>query len=173
MGTMGERFLLFRLPEVDSSEQARRALDHAGRESEMRAELAQTVATLFGLPVCELLPRTSDDDKRLISLATLVVRARSVVERDGYSREIELIPSSEAPTRLVVVLARLLAGLDAIGVGRVTAWPVVTKAALDSIPRFAGRPWTCSAAPAVNSRLRPSPLRLTTRQIRRGARSRT
>jgi hypothetical protein len=134
MGAMGERFLLFRLPEVESGEQARRALAHAGGESEMRAELAQTVAKLFALPACEPLPRTSEDDERLISLATLVVRARSAVERDGYSREIELIPGSEAPTRLVVVLARLLAGLDAIGADRAVGWPVITKAALDSIP---------------------------------------
>ena len=39
MGAMGERFVLFRLPEVDASEQARRALAHAGREKEMRQEI--------------------------------------------------------------------------------------------------------------------------------------
>ena len=33
-----------------------------------------------------------------------------------------------------MVLARLLAGLDAIGASRDTAWPIITKAALDSIP---------------------------------------
>ena len=33
MGAMGERFILFRLPEVDADEQARRALEHAGRET--------------------------------------------------------------------------------------------------------------------------------------------
>jgi predicted transcriptional regulator len=71
---------------------------------------------------------------RLISLTQLVVRGRSAVERDGYSREIELIPESEAPTRLVVVLARLLGGLDALGASRADGWAVVTKAALDCIP---------------------------------------
>jgi hypothetical protein len=135
IGSMGERFVLFRLPEVDSSEQARRALAHAGHEHQMRSELAAAVAGLFkdGLP-SQPLERTAGDDARLVSLATLVVRARSAVERDGYSREIELIPGSEAPTRLVVVLAQLLAGLDAIGVVRAQGWDVVTKAALDSIP---------------------------------------
>jgi hypothetical protein len=86
MGAMGERFLLFRLPEVESVEQARRALAHAGREPEMRAELSQTVTQLFALPVCKPLARTSDDDGRLISLATLVARARSAVERDVPAR---------------------------------------------------------------------------------------
>ncbi len=63
-----------------------------------------------------------------------MVRARSAVERDGYSRDIELVPGAEAPTRLVIVLDRLLAGLDAIGCERGQALTVVTKAALDSIP---------------------------------------
>ena len=62
--------------------------------------------------------RTDAETDQLIALATFVVRARSAVERDGYSREIELVPGSEAPTRLVIVLARLLDGLDAIGCDR-------------------------------------------------------
>jgi hypothetical protein len=136
MGAMGERFVLFRLPKVDSAEQGRRALAHAGKELEMRAALSAAVATLLagepssGRPI----PRTTTDDERLISLATLVVRCRSAVERDGYSREIELIPESEAPTRLVVVLAHLLAGLDSIGASRQESWAVAIQAALDSIP---------------------------------------
>jgi hypothetical protein len=135
MGAMGERFILYRLPEIDQAQHARRALAHAGHETAMRGELAAAVQALFadGLPA-EPLERSEQDDDRLVSLATLVVRARSAVERDGYSREIELIPGSEAPTRLVVVLARLLAGLDAIGAPRTAGWDVVTKAALDSIP---------------------------------------
>ncbi len=47
MGAMGERFVLLRLPSVDGSEQAQRALAHAGREREMRAELGGAVAELF------------------------------------------------------------------------------------------------------------------------------
>jgi hypothetical protein len=134
MGAMGERFLLFRLPEADSAEQARRALEHAGREKAMRAELAEAVQRLLVGTGGDPRPLSKDETARLVSLTQLVVRCRSAVERDGYSREIELIPESEAPTRLIVVLAQLLAGLDAIGVGRLESWAVVTKAALDSIP---------------------------------------
>jgi hypothetical protein len=89
MGAMGERFLLFRLPQPDSDKHARRALAHAGHEAKMRAELAAAVARLFELPASKERARRSADDERLISLATLVVRARSAVERDGYSREIK------------------------------------------------------------------------------------
>jgi hypothetical protein len=133
MGAMGERFTLYRLPEVDGDVQARAALRHAGRERTMRSELAEaaraTVASLA--PPRE---RTDEETETLIALATFVVRARSAVERDGYSREIELVPDPEAPTRLVVVLDRLLAGLDALGCDRDHAFRIVTKAALDSIP---------------------------------------
>jgi hypothetical protein len=134
MGAMGERFILFRLPEVDSAAQGRRALAHAGLQTTMRSELAAAVASVFSGGLTEPLPRTAEDDERLVALASLVVRCRSSVERDGYTREIELIPSPEAPTRFVVVLAQLLAGLDAIDVSRDEGWSVVSKAALDSIP---------------------------------------
>jgi hypothetical protein len=90
-----------------------------------------------------------------------VVRARSAVERDGYSREIELVPGSEAPTRLVIVLDRLLAGLDAIGLERAAAWQLLAKVALDSIPALrramlatlaesGGEPTTSELAEAVS-----------------------
>jgi energy-coupling factor transporter ATP-binding protein EcfA2 len=134
MGAMGERFILFRLPEADSAEQASRALAHAGREHTMRAELGASVARLFDGGLAEPRPRDGSDNERLVALATLAVRCRSAVERDGYSREIELIPEAEAPARLVIALERFLAGLDSIGVERDQAWHVVTKAALDSIP---------------------------------------
>lgn len=102
MGAMGERFLLLRLPEVDADQQASEALAHAGREPAMRRELAEVVVGLLGSSLGrEPRPRTEDETRRLIALATLIVRARSAVERDGYSREIELVPGSEAPTRFV------------------------------------------------------------------------
>jgi len=99
----------------------------------MRAELAHAAAAVLEHPVVPR-DRTDTETDRLIALTTLVVRARSSVERDGYSREIELVPGSEAPTRLAIVLSRLLDGLDAIGCDRDQALTTVTKAALDSVP---------------------------------------
>lgn len=135
MGAMGERFVFYRLPMVDPNVQARQALGHAGKEKVMRAELATAVASVLNheavVPPRE---RTETETDALISLGTLVVRARSAVERDGYSREIELVPDPEAPTRLLISLDRLLCGLDAIGVDRCEAWQLVTKVALDSVP---------------------------------------
>jgi hypothetical protein len=134
MGAMGERFVLFRLPESDSSEQARQAFAHAGQEKKMRHELATAVAELFAAGLKESRDLRGDEIERLVTLTTLTVKCRSAVERDGYTRDIELIPEAEAPTRLIVVLGRLLAGLDAIGVDRTQGWQIITKASLDSIP---------------------------------------
>lgn len=134
MGAMGERFVFFRLPIVDADEQTRRAISHAGSEVAMRKELMEVVAALFKDGLATPRPLDHDERERMVKLATLVVRCRSAVERDGYQREIELIPEPEAPTRLAVVLERFLAGLDSIGVERALAWDVVCRAALDSVP---------------------------------------
>ena len=61
--------------------------------------------------------------------------ARSPVERDSYSsREIELVPDAEAPGRFVGMLAALLEGLRLIGLDDDTAWRLVAKVAMDSMP---------------------------------------
>jgi hypothetical protein len=134
--SMGERFVMLRLPEGDSTAQARRALDHAGQEGVMRAELAEAVAAPFSRGLRTPRALEPDERERLIAQASLAVLSRSAVERDGYSREVELIPDAEAPSRLVLQLERLLAGQDALGIARGDAWAVVGKVALDSIPQL-------------------------------------
>lgn len=138
MGAMGERFLMFRLPHVEAEEHARQALRHAGRERKMRTQLAQAVSDLFEThpadspePGSEL---TEHEEERLVALSTLIARCRSSVERDSYTREIDLIPPAEAPSRLALSLERLLAGLYTLGADQTTAWQIVAKAALDSMP---------------------------------------
>jgi energy-coupling factor transporter ATP-binding protein EcfA2 len=139
MGAMGERFLFYRLPEVDSSMQALRALKHAGKERLMRGELAANVSGVLSGSGPASVDLSEQETSWLVDLATLVARGRSAVDRDSYSREIELVPDSEAPTRLVVMLARLLQGLSAIGLDRQEARRVVVKTALDSMPTLRRR----------------------------------
>ncbi len=134
MASMGERFLLCRLPIADEDAQAQRALDHVGHEGAMRLELSNAVRDLFGLTALDGTPLEATDREQLINLATLVVRCRSAVERDNYSRDIELIPDAEAPGRFVTTIARLLCGLRAIGADKETCWHVINKVALDSMP---------------------------------------
>lgn len=138
MAQMGERFLLYRLPDVDARKQARKALDVSGRESEMRRELRAAVDGLFvGLHLPEQPPAlTEAEAERLVALASLVARSRSAVERDGYSREIELILDPEAPARIVKALRRLYGGLVVIGVERAEAMELVVKTGLDCLPKI-------------------------------------
>ena len=101
----------------------------------MRKDLTCAVSRLFaGLAIPRERAVDGDEKRRLIALATLAVRCRSAVERDSHSREVELIPESEAPGRLALALARLLAGVTLIGAARPEAWRVVGKAALDCVP---------------------------------------
>src|SRR5262249_45146148 len=124
------------LRQVNPIEQARRALANAAQVGVMRAELAEAVAALFGsvsLPKTPP-PLTVSDKKRLVALGTLAARCRSAVERDSYSRAIELIPGAEAPGRLTQGLSRLLTGMIAVGVDHSEAWRVVATMALDCMP---------------------------------------
>jgi hypothetical protein len=135
MAQMGDRFLLYRLPAASREKQIRRSLDR-GASAQMREELARAVSGFFvGLdPAAKPRALSEDDVDRLSTLALLATAARSAVERDGFSREIELVPDMEAPARLGNQLRAVLDGLDVIGVERDAAWRIVAKAALDSIP---------------------------------------
>ncbi len=135
MSAMGERFLLYRMPRCDRKQQAGRAMRHAGEEGTMRAELALAVKGMFeGMrPGVVVMPDGELRD-RIIALAILAARGRSAVERDGYSRDVELIPESEAPGRLAIGLARLYGGMRAIGIAHKEAWRLTSKVGLDCLP---------------------------------------
>lgn len=136
MGSLGERFAFYRLPDGDDAERAQVALAHSGREVEMRAELADMVEGLYvGLADAVPEPITIEQRDWLISVARLAVRCRSHVERDPIRREITLVPGAEAPTRLVVVLSRILQSLLLFGVDEPEARRLVARVGLDSMPK--------------------------------------
>jgi hypothetical protein len=134
MAAMGERFLLCRLPNVKPQVQARRALLHVGKEALMRRELRSAVSKLFA--EFKPSPFALDDTAslRLSALATLVAHCRSHVERDNYRREVELIPGSERPARLVLSLARLFHGMRMLGAPETECWRLLIAVGLDCIP---------------------------------------
>jgi hypothetical protein len=135
MAQLGERFLIYRLAVDDPAKQGRSSLAHHGRERGMRRELADAVAGLFAeLDLSKPPPLSDHDVDRLVALAELVARARSPVVRDNHGREIDLVPDSEAPGRIVGALARMLTGLRLIGAGDTEAWRVTLKTGLDSMP---------------------------------------
>jgi hypothetical protein len=136
LSIMGERFLFYRVETPDAIQQAGRALAHGGREVQMRRELVAAVNGLFDKLIVPPIQEVLDDAarSRIVRLAAFAARCRSAVERDGYSREITLIPGAEAPGRLALCLGRLLAGLVGVGVDEATLWRLVTKVAVDCMP---------------------------------------
>ena len=143
MSILGERFAYYRLPETDegNGSKAEAALAHAGHETEMRSELAKLVADFFAnLDISKPVEFTTAERDKLVRLAVFTTRCRSTVERDSFSsREIQLIPGVESPTRLVKVLAQLLRGLQLVGITKERAWKLVQKVALDSMPALRQR----------------------------------
>jgi hypothetical protein len=133
---MGERFLTVRISaDIDGDELARTALAHAGHEQQMRAELSEAVAGLFGaesMPAHALGSGTTD---RLVALVRLVAQARSPVERD-YQGEVDLVLDPEAPTRIAKSAERLYAALGTIGLDAESSWRVASRVVLDSVPKL-------------------------------------
>jgi hypothetical protein len=134
IGAMGERFLLCRLAPVEKG-QFEQALKHVGAATnQMRIELAEVVASLFVGRHAEPREISPDEIRELDRVISLVVRLRGPVERDRNTREIENIYGAEGTARIGLMLERLLAGLDTLGVDRNTAFDVVKSVAMDSVP---------------------------------------
>ena len=136
MGALGERFVLYRLT-VDDPRPRPDAGSPTGAGTQMRAELAAPSPHVLAAVDAEHPPRHLADDEvdQLVDLADFVVKARTAVERDGYDREVVVMPAAEAPGRLVGALGALLAGLEAVGADqRDRAGASSTKAAWDCVP---------------------------------------
>ncbi len=136
ISALGDRFMLLRLPDVNAKAQALSALDNSEHEKQMRTELATAMTGLIaGADLAEVHHPLSDPERdHLIRLATFAARARTGVERDGYSGELQVLPQVEGPARLVKAIRRLYGALGAIGADDETRWAVVVRVALDCAP---------------------------------------
>jgi hypothetical protein len=137
MAEMGQRWLFLRLPPGDLDKTAGAALDQMGRETAMRAELQQaTAGLLHHLPGA---PHKVTPAVRgaIVGLANLASQARSPVHRD-YHGGIDLIGDAEAPTRIIKQLGKLWEACGLLGLPEPESWEVVSRAALDSIPKLRG-----------------------------------
>jgi hypothetical protein len=133
LSRMGNRFLFTRLEPCD--EQFDRALDHVGTGTyQMRKEMIEAVAKLFSTPLQQPSAITDDEKLELKPTVLLATRLRGGVDRDSHTREYLGKTGAEGPSRLVLTLERLLAGLDALGVARSIGLEVVKSVAMDSVP---------------------------------------
>jgi hypothetical protein len=135
INALGDRFLLLRLPDVSAAEQAASALRRRDHDSQMRSELAAAMTGLITGAGLDHVGRDLEEHEhqRLVALATYTARARTAVERDGYSHELVVIPQAEGPARLVLGLRHLYGGLEAIGANEATRWAVVSRVARDCV----------------------------------------
>ncbi|MCH7901581.1 MAG: hypothetical protein IH818_11835 [Acidobacteria bacterium] len=137
MGALGQRFVLYRLDAESLDAKTERALANFGEEQRMRGQLADAVElVLDGVERRKPAGLTAEEVGRMASIAGFAARARSAVERDGYNRRVVVMPEYEHATRLSKQLAQLRAGILAVGADDATAWRIVTKVALDTIPRL-------------------------------------
>lgn len=100
----------------------------------MRKELAEAVAGLFAGRRTDPQPISEDEAEQINKVVRLVVRLRGAVERDRYSRVIDAVYGAEGTARIGMILERLLAGLDTLGLNRALGMEIVERVALDSVP---------------------------------------
>ncbi len=135
LAVMGERFLLYRMPQVARRDIAHRSLRRRGREEELRERIRGMVADFLSpFRAIERLELPDHFTEPLITLVDIVTRARTGVARDYQTRDILYLPEPEAPTRLAKQIAQLMAALIAIGVDETEAWRLAQKVGWDSVP---------------------------------------
>lgn len=136
---LGERFVQYRPEQPDTIALAKKAMANSGGEKAMREEIQNAFANFIASIEIPQEPISISEDlkDRIAYLASFCVRARSGIIRDGYSsREIELIPDTELPTRLAKQLITLIAAFSLIG----NAMPeedyeLIYKIGLDTLPQ--------------------------------------
>lgn len=145
VSSMGERFVFCRMPTLEDDRACWTALEHRDQRTAMRADLSGTVGELFsGLEDDQTADDLDQHDKtRLAGLARLAAKARSHVQRDSRSRAIVYVPESEAPPRLILVLAQLLRGMRTLDIPAQDRWSVLRHIAVSSMPSARRRVFDC------------------------------
>lgn len=137
--TLGERFVQYRPLQPDPIQLSLKAMGNSGKEIEMREDIQNAFADFIAGVVIpsEGIEIPEETKKRIAHLAAFCVRARSGVIREGYSsREIELIPEAELPTRLSKQLITLYSALSLIS-GDFTNedYQLIYKIGMDTLPQ--------------------------------------
>lgn len=111
LATFGDRFLVFRPREGKREHIAERASRNAGDMKEMEGALRKACGTLDKINIPPTLRVALDGRRMIAELADFVTRARSIVPRHPYTREIEDLPELEGTARVAVQLTQLAKGL--------------------------------------------------------------
>jgi len=104
LSSLGERFLVCRLPEISKGEQRARAERACSNidVSRMEKELRRAAHKVLNFDPSSI-PTLSDYcKKRILDAAQFVALARTSVDRNRYDREIAYFPYPEHPTRVAI-----------------------------------------------------------------------
>lgn len=122
---MGERFLMYRVPQALDIDVADKALSNYGNEQQMRQELKSAFTKFFQsivIPEIEEIELPVEIRKALGALASFIVKGRSQLVRDQYRRDLIYIPQTEAPARLAKQLGTHIKSLTALFGRRKVSW---------------------------------------------------
>jgi hypothetical protein len=78
---------------------------------------------------------SSEATAEIVAVSQYATQGRTGVERDGYSKEILVVPELEVPARFAKAIAALAGALMAIGYDEPAALDVVARIGRDSMPQ--------------------------------------
>jgi len=114
IGSMGERFLLYRTEEMDGIKMGLQAQKIVGKEDKMRAEIREAVHKFInqfdGLKDAKL-EKNEETNNMIVALSCFCAYARCPVERDYRNQQIKYLPVPEGTPRLVKQLMQVGFGL--------------------------------------------------------------
>lgn len=143
--SLGERWIYYRFPASDGYAQARQVLLNSSRGDWKKELELHTHAMFEALDLkyhardIKLAPRRELTDlemMRIIGLSAITTRCRSAVVRDRYKHEVIGVPEQESMGRLSGALQQLYIGMETVGVPEKWRWRLLTKVAMDSMPRI-------------------------------------
>jgi hypothetical protein len=136
LAVLGQRFLMLRLPPEDRDTLTNRALATRGHEAEMRAELRAAMRSFVdGVEPHADVRLSPEATAEVVAVSRYATQGRTGVERDGYSKEILVVPELEVPARFAKAIAALAGALMAIGYDERAALDVVARIGRDSMPQ--------------------------------------
>ena len=127
---------MYRIQQPDGFEMAMRAIDNGGAEEKMRSEIQEAFANFIeniGIP--SDLPVEGEIARKIAYLAVFCSMARSAVDRNSYSREVDSILSPESPSRLAKQLVQLYKGLCLVTDDPDGNYRLLVKVTKDSITK--------------------------------------
>jgi Bifunctional DNA primase/polymerase, N-terminal len=152
MSILGDRFIYYRVPDVDRTETTTMALGRRADARALRVERREVMAELIaGIDPAPAPTLSANAIARLVAVSDFATRARTAVSRDGYNREVLNLPELEAPMRLAKQMAAVFDALKDLGYAEDRALAVVEKMAWDSIPPIRVR---CLEALQLHGRLK-------------------